>query len=200
MKLNDDQRTKLINREQLSEAFDVRKRRENEFAVRNRLKSFLEFIPDACIILDNLPRDQLKNNEKLAECLNDDAIKGLFLLTLELLDLLDYMPIEGIDGNPRRPCVTKIISEKDGGIIARIATDQDFERNRLVNNYVCLLSDFYQTDFNSVLKFDLAKAAKKHDELRAELEDPKTVEAIKDAGITTEQYIKLRLSQENKKQ
>jgi len=195
MKLNEDQRTKLINREQLSEAFDIRKRRENEFAVRNHLKSFLEFIPDACIILDKLPRDQLKQNAKLEKYLNDEAVKGLFLLTLKMLDLLDYMPVQG---SPKGPCVTKMISEKEGDVIARKATDQDFERNRLVNNYVNLLSEFYQTDFNLVLKFELAKAVKKHDELRAELEDPKTIKAIRDAGVTTEQYIKLRLSQKLK--
>lgn len=200
MKLNDYQRAKLINREQLSEVFDVKKRRENEFAVRNHLRSFLEFVPDACIILDKLPRDQLKNNEKLAKYLDDEALNGLFLITLQLLDLLDYMPIEGIQGDPRKPCVTKIISEKEGDVIARKATDQDFKRNQLLNNYVCSLSDFYQTDFNLFLKLELAKVAKKHDDLRTELEDPKTIAAIKEAGITPEQYIKLRLSQKNKTQ
>jgi hypothetical protein len=198
MKLNDDQRTKLINREQLSEVFDVRKRRENEFAIRNHLKSFLEFIPDACIILDKLPREQLKNNEKLAKYLNDEAVKGLFLLTLQLLDLLDYMPIERLKGDPRRPCVTKIISEKEGDVIARIATDKDFARQNVVNNYVSKLSDFYQTDINVILGFAAAEAIKKHDELKAELEDPKTIEALKEAEISTERYIKFRLSQKNK--
>ncbi|HPS91981.1 MAG TPA: hypothetical protein PKV33_07485 [Methanothrix sp.] len=194
MRLNDDQRGKLINREQLTEAFDVRKRRENEFAVRNHLKSFLEFIPDACVILDNLPRSQLKNNEKLAKYLNDEAVNGLFLLTLKLLDLLDYMPIQG---TPRRQCVTKI-GETEGDVIARYANENDLKRNWLVHNQVVSLSEFYQTDFNLLTKCEGLKAVKKHDELRTELEDPKTIKAIKDAGMTPEMYIKFMLSRKEK--
>ena len=37
MRLNEVQRSRLVHREDLSKDFDVKKRRENEFAVRNHL-------------------------------------------------------------------------------------------------------------------------------------------------------------------
>jgi hypothetical protein len=104
MKLNEDQRSKLINREKLDNEFTIEKRRENEFAIRNRLKSFLEFIPDANRILYNLPKDQLTKNEKLKDVLNDETVYGLFDLILQLLNLLDFAQASG---NPKKPYVVK---------------------------------------------------------------------------------------------
>jgi hypothetical protein len=86
MYLTKDQRNKLLEREKISPI----ERRDNEFAVRNKLKDFLEFVPDANLILSNLPKDQLKKNAKLANVLIDLTTYGLFDLVFQLLNLLDF--------------------------------------------------------------------------------------------------------------
>lgn len=178
------QKVRLLDRQ----AYDAIVRRDNEFAVRRRLISFLEFVPDANLILDNLPRTQLKNNKKLETCLNDSTVDGLLSLILKLLDLLDFMPVQG---TPEKPYVTKIGET----VIARPANNLDFERNRRLHNFVALLADYYQTDFNLILGIELANEFKKNHELKNELGDPRKIKALKEAGISPEQYIKLRLSE-----
>lgn len=86
MQLTEDQRNKLLKRDELS----TTERRDNEFAIRNKLKEFLEFVPDANLILSNLPGDQLKKNSRLAVVLNDQTTYGLFDLLFQLLNLLDF--------------------------------------------------------------------------------------------------------------
>jgi hypothetical protein len=195
MRLNEVQRGRLVDREVLSKDFDIRKRRENEFAVRNHLKSFLEFIPDANLILDKLPRDQLKNSEKLGKYLNDDSINALFQLILKLLDLLDYMPIQG---PPRRQYVTKIVSEKPGDVISRRAKDLDLVRNISLQNFVAQLAEFYQIDFGLLVKYKIANSVINNEKIKAELKDPSTVKALKDSGITPDQFISFRISKESR--
>lgn len=140
MHLTDDQKKKLIDRE--SRDLTPSERRDNEFAVRSRLKEFLEFVPDAILILDKLPKEQLRKNKKLAGVLNDDTVQGIFDLTERLLDLLDYMPVQG---SPQKPYVTKILSDKPGDVIIRKANDQDFVRNQRLINHVSALREYYQT-------------------------------------------------------
>lgn len=86
MYLTEDQRNKLLKREELTPT----ERRDNEFAVRNKLKDFLEFVSDANLILSNLPKEQLKKNAKLADVLNDQTTYGLFDIIFQLLNLLDF--------------------------------------------------------------------------------------------------------------
>jgi len=100
MRLTEDQRNKLMNRETISPI----ERRDNEFAVRHKLKDFLEFIPDANLILGNIPQDRLKKNTKLANVLNDQTTYGLFDLLFQLLNLLDF-PVAY--GDLRKPYAIK---------------------------------------------------------------------------------------------
>jgi hypothetical protein len=84
MHLTEDQITKLKGRQDIPAAA----RRDNEFAVRNRLKEFLEFVPDANLILGILPADQLQKSSKLTEVLNQKTIIGLLDLVGKLADML----------------------------------------------------------------------------------------------------------------
>ncbi len=83
MHLTPDQTRKLRDRDSL----DPAARRDNEFAVRNRLKEFLEFVPDANLILDTLPGDQLQKSKKLADVLIAETIVGLLELVGKLTKL-----------------------------------------------------------------------------------------------------------------
>jgi hypothetical protein len=139
MHLTEDQKKKLIARE--SRDLTPAERRDNEFAIRNRLKEFLEFLPDAILIIEGLPKDQLTKNKKLAGVLNDRTIQDLFILTEKLLDLLDYMPVQG---SPQKPYVTKILSDETGDAIVRKANDRDFDRNQQLINHVGALNEYYQ--------------------------------------------------------
>jgi hypothetical protein len=194
MRINEVQRSRLVHREDLNTDFDGGKRRENEFAIRNHLKSFLEFIPDANLILDKLPRDQLKKSEKLGKYLNDDSINALFQLILKLLDLLDYMPIQG---SLRRQYVAKIVSEIPGDVISRRANEQDLARNISLQNFAAQLADYYQIDFSLLVKYKIANSVINNEKIKAELEDPRTMKALRDSGITPDQFISFRLSKES---
>jgi hypothetical protein len=143
MHLTEDQKKKLISRD--SRDLTPAERRDNEFAVRNRLKEFLEFVSDANLILECLPKDQLRKNKKLVDVLNDGTVQGIFDLTEKLLDILDYMPVQG---SPGKPYVTKILSDEPGDIIVRKANDSDFARNQQLINHVGALGDYYQTGEN----------------------------------------------------
>jgi hypothetical protein len=140
MQLTDDQRKKLVGR--AAEDLTPAQRRDNEYAVRSRLKSFLEFIPDAILALEMLPKEQLRKNERLGEVLNDDTVQGLFDLTEKLLDILDYMPVQG---PPGRPYVTKTLSDDPKDMIIRKANDRDFDRNQQLIKHVGALEDYYQS-------------------------------------------------------
>lgn len=98
MKLSKDQKDKLLNRNNL----DAKVRRDNEFAVRERLRSFLEFIPDANSILYNLPTSQLQKSNVLKDVLNEWTIYGLFDLLFQLLNLLNFGQASG---TPQKPIV-----------------------------------------------------------------------------------------------
>ena len=196
MKLKEAQRNKVVHRDEMSKHFDAKNRRDNEFAVRNHLISFLEFVPDANLILDKLPRNQLRNNEKLGKNLSDETINALFQLILKLLDLLDYMPIEG---SPREQYVTKIISEKPGDVIRRLANDQDLVRNISLQNFVAQLADYYQTDFSLLVKCKIANSVINKEIFKAELEDPMTKKALEGSGITPDQLFMFRIIKEGKK-
>ena len=154
MHLTEDQKKKLKNRSNLTTI----ERRDNEFAVRNRMREFLKFIPDANFILESLPRDQLNKNKKLTDVMNDRTIQGLLELTEKLLDLLDYMPVQG---SPGKPYVTKILSEKLGDVIVRQATELDFARNQQLINHIGSLANYYQTDAPLWMNLALFRERKK---------------------------------------
>jgi hypothetical protein len=166
MHLTEDQRKKLVDRE--SRDFTPTERRNNEFAIRNRLKEFLEFLPDAILIIEKLPKEQLRKNKKLVDVINDKTVQGLFDLTENLLDLLDYMPIQG---SSRKPYVTKILSDREGDVIVRTANDLDFARNGHVHNHVARLADYYQADARLWMNQWLIHGGKKIIDAQNEMKD-----------------------------
>jgi hypothetical protein len=91
MRLNEFRKKNLLGRDGL----EAGERRDNEFAARKQLNDFLEFVPDANLILDNLPADQLKKSSKLSPRLNNltlieelqKLIEGLARLMPEDVDL-----------------------------------------------------------------------------------------------------------------
>ena len=168
MHLTDDQKERMVNRDREGYLTPI-ERSENEFAVRNRLKEFLEFIPDAILILDKLPKDQLTKNKKLADVLNDGTVQGLFDLTEKLLDLLDYMPVQG---SPQKPYVTKILGDRPGDVIIRKANDQDFARNQQLINHAGALNEYYQTG-NDWMNLAIVHEGKRALKARDKEEPPK---------------------------
>jgi hypothetical protein len=126
MNLTEEQRTRLMARDKLKPT----ERRDNEFAVRNRLQQFLEFVPDANLILYNLPKDQLRKNTKLVGVLNDKTVYGLFDLVFQLLDLLDFAIA---NGSPEKPYVVKFDEYKGPfvvGYASPIKTEEPFDLAR----------------------------------------------------------------------
>jgi hypothetical protein len=122
MRLTEEQRYKLMHRNNLSKEFDVRKRRENEFTLRNHLKSFLEFIQDANSILYNLPKDQLAKNERLKDVLKDDTVYQLFNLLFQLLNVLDFGQASG---RPQKPIV--VVDEYEMPLTCRYAPPMHYD-------------------------------------------------------------------------
>lgn len=178
MYLTKDQRNKLLEREKISPI----ERRDNEFAVRNKLKDFLEFVPDANLILSNLPKDQLKKNAKLANVLNDLTTYGLFDLVFQLLNLLDFPVAYGTLQKPysikesdyagpyasRYEVPLIIEAQKERARIEtkaypklRQMTPEEHERILYINEYIQALIDNYLSDLNLLDSIPLEMKAQK---------------------------------------
>ena len=126
MNLTEGQRSRLMKREELSPT----DRRDNEFAIRNRLQQFLEFVPDANLILFNLPKDQLRKNSKLAGVLNDETVYGLLDMVFLLLNILNFAVA---NGTPEKPYVVKYEEYKGpftSNYAPQIKTDEPFDLAR----------------------------------------------------------------------
>jgi len=178
MQLTEDQRNKVLKREGLSPI----ERRDNEFAVRNKLKEFLEFVPDANLILSNLPKDQLKKNAKLANVLNDQTTYGLFDIVFQLLNLLDFPVAYGTLQKPyaikesdyagpyatkyEAPLTIKAIKESYRIEIKtypklKQMTPEEYERLSYISEYIQALIDHYLTDLNMLKSMHFEMTAKK---------------------------------------
>jgi hypothetical protein len=178
MQLTEDQRNKLLKREELSPT----ERRDNEFAVRNKLKEFLEFVPDVNLILSNLPKDQLKKNAKLTNVLNDQTTYGLFDLVFQLLNLLDFPVAYGTlqkpyaikESNYTGPyaakyavLLTKKVFEERNRIETKTypklkqMTPENYKRILYINEYIQALIDNYLSDLNMLKLIPLEMTAKK---------------------------------------
>ena len=151
MHLKPDQIEALCDREKLK----PQQRRDFDFTFRRRLISFLEFIAEANDIIECLPRDQLKKNKKIKKVLSEPVVKSIetvvdesMLLVENLLDLLDYAPIQG---SPEKAHIILWDDEKNP-VSVRNATEQDLKRNLAVHAFVNRLSKFYQTDSDLLLK------------------------------------------------
>lgn len=170
MKLSEDQKHKLLNRSTL----DPKVRRDNEYAVRNRLSSFLEFISDANSIIYNLPKNQLRKSTELKKVMNERTIYGLFDLLFQLLNLLDFgqasgtpqKPIVVVDGYeipltciyapPRKydepfdfdkeQAKIDYNSGKAKPLIVKKMTYEDLRRIKTINTYIRELVSHYQSD------------------------------------------------------
>jgi hypothetical protein len=149
MRLKPNQIDKLSNRE----SFTPEQRRDNEFAVRNRLKEFLEFLGDANFIIDHLPHDQLLKSTKLKPVLNDYTVQESFELVLSLLELLGYAPIFGPPDN-----AYTVIDRYRKMPIVRPATENDLDRNLMIRDYVSRLSEYYLSDSKRLAEHDLHRA------------------------------------------
>ena len=178
MQLTKDQRNKLLKREELSPT----ERRDNEFAVRNKLKEFLEFVPDANLIFGNLPKDQLKKNTKLTNVLHDKTTYGLFDLVFQLLNLLDFPVAYGTlqkpyaikESNYTGPyaakyevLLTKKVFEERNRIETKTypklkqMTPEEYERLSYISQYIQALIDHYLSDLNMLKLIPLEIKAKK---------------------------------------
>jgi len=177
MQLTEDQRNKLLKREELSPI----ERRDNEFAVRNKLKEFFEFVPDANLIVSNLPKDQLKKNAKLTNVLNDQTTYGLFDLVFQLLNLLDFPVAYGTlqkpyaikESNYTGPYATKyevlltkkafeerdLIETKTYPKLKQM-TPEEYERLSYISQYIQALIDHYLSDLNMLKLIPLEIKAK----------------------------------------
>jgi len=152
MHLKPDQIEALCDREKLK----PQQRRDFDFTFRRRLISFLEFIAEANDIIECLPRDQLKKNKKIKKALStpvldksiETAVDESMLLVENLLDLLDYAPIQG---SPEKAHIILWDDEKNP-VSVRNATNQDLNRNLAVHAFVSRLSKFYLTDSDLLLK------------------------------------------------
>ena len=178
MRLTEDQRNKLLKREELSPT----ERRDNEFAVRNKLKEFLKFVPDANLILSNLPKDQLKKNTKLTNVLNDQTTYGLFDLVFQLLNLLDFPVAYGTLQKPYAikesnypgpyafryevPLTFKANQERERiefktyPKLKRL-TPEEYERLSYISQYIQALIDYYLSDLNMLKLIPLEIKANK---------------------------------------
>ena len=137
MRLTTDQINKLSDRDNL----DPKVRRDNEFALRGKLKDFLEFMGDANYIFDHLPREQLQKNDKLAELLTDYTLQESLELVINIMDLLDYGVISGPVDKPYL-----VVSHDGEPSIVRPANSIDFDRHLMIKDFVCRLSDYYNQD------------------------------------------------------
>lgn len=165
MHLTEDQRSKLLKRNEILPT----ERRDNEFAVRNKLKEFLEFIPDANLIISTLPREQLRKNAKLIDILNDQTTYGVFDLVFQLLNLLDFPVAYGSLQKPyaikesnypgpyaskyKVPITIEEVRERER-IEAKTypklkhMNPEDFERILYISEYIQALIDNYLSDLN----------------------------------------------------
>ncbi len=96
----------------------------NDMVVRNKVESWLKKSEDILFALENLPTRKLKKE------IDDEDVYKLFSVALVLLHVLDFAPIEDLGGVP---VVAKPIASENGKnkneILARRATEKDFERN-----------------------------------------------------------------------
>lgn len=149
MRLTPDQINKLGDRNNL----EPKPRRDNEFAVRNRLKEFLEFIGDANYIINHLPREQLRKSSKLNELLTDYTVQEAFELVLNLLDLMGWGIISG---SAEKPYIVSYHGNVPDGV--RPATEHDLNRNLMVRDYVLRMSDYYTSDVNRLAEYEANRA------------------------------------------
>ena len=162
MRLKNDQIAALRERDNLK----PQQRRDFDYTFRSRLLSFLEFIGDANDIIEWLPRDQLKRNKKIKEKLSDYVIGEAMTLVENLLDLLDYAPIQG---SPEKAHI--VLWHEEGPTSVRSGTDDDLERNLKVHDFVNRLSNFYQTDSDLLLKHKHYREKQKWEQAEKEKKD-----------------------------
>lgn len=223
MQLTEDQRNKLLKRDELSPT----ERRDNEFTIRNKLKEFLEFVPDANLILSNLPGDQLKKNSKLAAVLNDQTTYGLFDFLFQLLNLLDFSVAFGPLPKPfaykksnypgpyasryEVPCSFKTQEERnriESKTYPKLKSinPEEYERLSYISEYIQALIDHYLSDLNMLERIPSEIKSKKDtrpkllsfatlevDEKGMAQYDCRLLTAIDEFGPITESELMLKL-------
>jgi len=217
MKLSEDQKDKLLNRNDL----DAKARRDNDFAIRDRLRSFLEFVPDANSIIYNLPKSQLRKSKTLKDVLNERTIYQLFDLLFQMLNLLDFgqaagrpeepivvvdeykMPLLHAYAPPQRVNEPFDLAKEQAKIdyshrnvappIVKKMTYEEMHKIKMINSYIQELVSHYQSDPILLAKIihlwqDGAREGKRTN-LEPSIKD-RMIAAMENAGITPEEYMK----------
>lgn len=161
---------------------DIRKR--NDLIVRNKLKSWLKNAEDVNFILHHLPTRQI------SKAVTDEDVYELLDIVKALLAILDFIPVEKNSYNQYivvKPVDTKHTyyppREFPKEAWVRLANETDYERSRLLSQYLDIMKEHITPSDNPEFKryskkkqYQEAKAAFKKIGLNMpemEEEDPK---------------------------